>query len=252
MDAIHIPENKYVEMALQTNELQLNAYFAEAMKRGSALWGKCAVPMAEVYAGKYYFIYKVMSDPLTAVASPSGWLYIVFHNHRNDKDVSMVVHTQRFFDGRCGLDYDIEHKNIDDVLEAEGFSADSVDEFVRRLAIRYLRIVDWINWEMLAEVKKIERVKSEKSPVSSDSNKKTKPKKAQKRVVKVGAVKYVHMLDDTPESSAAKRTIERHCEAWRVRGHIRHLKSGKQVFVKPYIKGDKSKIADKDYVIPEK
>lgn len=38
----------------------------------------------------------------------------------------------------------------------------------------------------------------------------------------------------------------RHCEAWGVRGHYRHYKNGKVVFIKPYTKG-KGKIKDTIY-----
>ena len=33
------------------------------------------------------------------------------------------------------------------------------------------------------------------------------------------------------------RSFNRHCEAWGVRGHYRHYKNGKVVFIHPYIKG---------------
>lgn len=46
-----------------------------------------------------------------------------------------------------------------------------------------------------------------------------------------------------------KRHIERHTEAWSVRGHYRKLKDGRQVFVKSYVKGNKEKLKPKDYDI---
>lgn len=52
---------------------------------------------------------------------------------------------------------------------------------------------------------------------------------------------YVHEYEDV-------RPYNRHIEAWEVKGHYRHYKSGKIVFVKPYQKG-KGKIHDKEYVI---
>lgn len=40
------------------------------------------------------------------------------------------------------------------------------------------------------------------------------------------------------QSSAPEpRVFIRHCEAWGVRGHYRHYKNGKTVFIAPYIKG---------------
>lgn len=45
-----------------------------------------------------------------------------------------------------------------------------------------------------------------------------------------------------------KREINRHAESWNVRGHERHYKSGKIVYVKPHKKGE-GKLKTKDYTI---
>lgn len=46
------------------------------------------------------------------------------------------------------------------------------------------------------------------------------------------------------------REIVYTCEAWSVRGHYRHYKTGKVAYVKPYIKGkQKDKFQPKDYII---
>ena len=42
------------------------------------------------------------------------------------------------------------------------------------------------------------------------------------------------------------RSYDRHCEAWGVRGHYRHCKSGKVVFVRPHIRGT-GRIKDSTY-----
>lgn len=44
---------------------------------------------------------------------------------------------------------------------------------------------------------------------------------------------------------AEKRHIEFSCPSWGVRGHYRHLKNGKVVFVRPFIKGKERKNPDK-------
>ena len=49
--------------------------------------------------------------------------------------------------------------------------------------------------------------------------------------------------------AVARKKAEYHCLAWSVRGHFRHFKNGKTVYVKPYIKGkEKDKYVPKDYV----
>ena len=44
------------------------------------------------------------------------------------------------------------------------------------------------------------------------------------------------------------RSYERHTESWEVRGYVRHYKSGKTVFVKPYTKGKKTEKPSEDKV----
>ena len=46
------------------------------------------------------------------------------------------------------------------------------------------------------------------------------------------------------EPTEMHRDFIRHCEAWSVRGHYRNYKSGKTIFIKPYIKG-KGKLNNK-------
>ena len=48
-----------------------------------------------------------------------------------------------------------------------------------------------------------------------------------------------------------RKKAEIHCLAWGVRGHFRHYKSGKVVFVNAYVKGkERDKYQGKDYIIP--
>lgn len=51
---------------------------------------------------------------------------------------------------------------------------------------------------------------------------------------------------DISDGADSKREFIRHCEAWMVRGHYRHYKSGKVVYISPYKKG-KGKLNDKIY-----
>lgn len=50
------------------------------------------------------------------------------------------------------------------------------------------------------------------------------------------------------EKSDVHIDFVRHCEAWNVRGHYRHYKSGKVGFVKPYVKG-KGRLNSKTYMV---
>ena len=53
------------------------------------------------------------------------------------------------------------------------------------------------------------------------------------------------------KTSVARKHHEIHCPAWGVKGHFRHYKSGKVVFIAPFVKGkEKGNYRGKDYILP--
>ncbi len=78
-----------------------------------------------------------------------------------------------------------------------------------------------------------------------DKPKKKKDKKrnfVNKRVVSLTTDKteYITITTDIKSKNAeklSKRAYTKHIESWTVRGHIRRYKSGKTVYIKPYVKG---------------
>jgi hypothetical protein len=71
---------------------------------------------------------------------------------------------------------------------------------------------------------------------------KAKSNSSKNRVVKITSVQY--SFDYSNEG--AKRAYQRHTESWKVRGHWRHYKNGKSVWIEPYTKG-KGEIEPKTY-----
>jgi hypothetical protein len=70
------------------------------------------------------------------------------------------------------------------------------------------------------------------------------PRKGGKRMLTVR--KYTvggEMLNELP------RKYERHTDSWGVRGHYRTYKSGKTVWVRPFVKGNAEKRNDKEYFV---
>lgn len=59
----------------------------------------------------------------------------------------------------------------------------------------------------------------------------------------------INRVPSEEEVIQERKKRERHTEAWRVRGHYRRYKSGKVVWVRPYIKGDKSKLQPSEYKV---
>lgn len=72
-------------------------------------------------------------------------------------------------------------------------------------------------------------------------------KRGNKRMLTVR--KYTIGSEVLSELPDVKRRYERHTESWGVRGHYRTYKSGKTVWVRPFVKGNAEKRNDKEYYV---
>ena len=84
-----------------------------------------------------------------------------------------------------------------------------------------------------------------------------KPRHHKHNKCKAIEVRYLRIIDDPApvrDENADRRTMS--CPCWGVIGHMRHYKSGKAVWIKPYRKGKERKNPEKyqpkDYEIPER
>jgi len=78
-----------------------------------------------------------------------------------------------------------------------------------------------------------------------------------KNKCKAVEVRYLRLIDEpvpVRDENAEKRSMN--CPCWGVMGHVRHYKSGKTIWIKPYRKGKERKKPDsyqpKEYEIPER
>lgn len=79
-------------------------------------------------------------------------------------------------------------------------------------------------------------IKDNETRIVKKSNKKGKHKNKTIRKINLTNIKYVKEYSNT-NTSTDKRTYERHTESWTVRGHYRHYKSGKVVWIEPSTRG---------------
>lgn len=109
-------------------------------------------------------------------------------------------------------------------------------------------------------------IKEHRAPAEA-SQLKVLGKKAHRVKVKGRSVTYLHMLTvpsekspdwetlkaKTPDAVQDRAIREITCPVWEVRGHMRHYKSGKTVYVAPYRKGKErdsaSAVSGKEYVL---
>lgn len=109
-------------------------------------------------------------------------------------------------------------------------------------------------------------IKEHRAPAEA-SQLKVLGKKARRVKVKGRSVTYLHMLtvpdvkspvweelrSKSPEAEQERICREITCPVWEVRGHMRHYKSGKAVYIAPYRKGKErdnpTALTDREYVL---
>lgn len=105
-----------------------------------------------------------------------------------------------------------------------------------------LRVMAYI---MTAPRSRVARNRAERN-LETEGKKQRKNKKHNKIFLLDEIVEYVSAND---LASSGQGTNQIQCPCWSVRGHYRHYKSGKTVFIKSYEKGkERGKIAPKDKV----
>jgi len=73
-------------------------------------------------------------------------------------------------------------------------------------------------------------------------------KKAKVKLIKQNIIR-INTDHIEPPTEEEKREYERHIAGWTVRGHWREYKSGKKIWIKPQIRGDKEQMEGKIYEI---
>jgi len=87
--------------------------------------------------------------------------------------------------------------------------------------------------------------KSEANSVAIEYKKKNINTERKNNVITINNVVYRNYNNDTDNTE--KRNYTRHTESWTSRGHWRHYKSGKKVWIKQCIKGEKSMQVERVY-----
>ncbi len=93
----------------------------------------------------------------------------------------------------------------------------------------------------------IKQTKTHIKKVQSKKNKRA-GKKPKIKLIKQNIIRL--NTDHIPElTEEEKREYERHTFGWTVRGHWREYQSGKKVWIKPQVRGDKDNVEGKIYEI---
>lgn len=94
-----------------------------------------------------------------------------------------------------------------------------------------------------------EAMKSQKRIIKMCDSIKTGSKKDDKKQIDYRPIILSHGIQYIYQKGSTSHTdFVRHCEAWSVRGHFRHYKSGKTIYISPYQKGS-GRLKDTTYKI---
>lgn len=100
---------------------------------------------------------------------------------------------------------------------------------------------------------------AEKVSFHKEYRKALKPSKASRLVAPYTQPGKVRVLDISVTEDEVREYVRRenavhtwHCQAWGVRGHYRHYKTGRVSYVRPYVKGkNKAAYAGREYALPD-
>jgi hypothetical protein len=92
----------------------------------------------------------------------------------------------------------------------------------------------------------IRQTKTTTKKIQSKKNKRA-GKKPRTKLIKQTIIKL--NTEHIQLTEQEKRDYERHIAGWTVRGHLRHYQSGKTVWIKPHVRGDKDNVEGKIYEV---
>lgn len=104
------------------------------------------------------------------------------------------------------------------------------EDAINRIRIALLSVFNYIQSKMQCEMKHIKRSKTQ---VLEKQHANVAKHKCKCKPVRVADFQYRYVYD--PHETT--RNYMRHVDAWGVRGHYRHYKSGKVVFIHPHTRG---------------
>ena len=121
----------------------------------------------------------------------------------------------------------------------------SVREYLIDMVPAVLVLFAKIQNEALKSKKKVIRMINEVQKPPEEREKKERPKR---EFPKTPIFLSPGISFTVQNENAIPRGFQRHCEAWMVRGHYRHYKSGKTIFIAPYKKGS-GRLKDTEYSV---
>lgn len=167
-----------------------------------------------------FLAYKVNEDKSITCA---------FYSHKEAKWISFCIYLKLASDGHCcDFDYTVSKDEWCYFVKPDGTLFPKMQEIIF-LSVQFFI---YFQLKLLTEMHTHCFLKGQKKTSTIIGNDVLPHKKrTNTKPIKIGDQIILHYEND------GQRKYERHCDGWNVRGHYRHYKSGKIVFIKPFKKG---------------
>ena len=119
---------------------------------------------------------------------------------------------------------------------AEKYVADNVERYTQNI-LSFVKVMSWMNYLSKNPEIKILENNDRKSMRKQQSHLNEEPKQKQKQII-INGIKFISNNSQIM-SKLQSRKIQRLTESWTVRGHYRHYKNGKTIYISSYTKGKK-------------
>lgn len=238
MNRIVIPQNVWIQ-AFNANGFVMpdsRLFFSEAYMFGQ---GVTDIPLFE------YQIAKVIGEDIkNHIEDDNPVFNIQFMELSNYPDEIPMYALQFYMSKTRNLCF-FGYRNNDALDEKGKPIFDSIEKFSEDYIAKIIKMFLWLLDYVQKKIKKEKHIIKRGLPNVTEIEeieKNNKPYESQPIQIRDITIQYVY----DPHESA--RQYEKHCESWGVRGHYRHYKSGKVVFIQPYTKG-KGRIKETVYQV---
>ena len=184
----------------------------------------------------YYTVHKVAKEVVFSVELPgvSGQI----------ADAFLIREVQNPLTGKTSLKYELEGEAEGEYKEDDPIYAPVSSMGNIRTVDALFSIFSYVSSFMLNYKDETMDVEERTCEVRSEKKQAKKHHRGSVRLFKS------YTLKKGWKTGYNRKKAEIHCPAWGVRGHFRHYKNGKVIFVESYVKGkERAKYAGKDYVL---
>lgn len=245
MDSIFITQETFSKIFEGQDVDCLRLNFTPVFKKG--------VFCSQLENVKDYILFECESDN-------DGMIYVKCESFQEKENIFLWSYSCHFSFNTEGDDIHISVDNYMDafsvIYKKQNFLQKEHQYIAENISLRtqnfltMLKTMAWINYLSEYPEEKAVTRKKRQYPVASNKNLRLKEKNTIFKTSHVINLNGICIITDNQKTSDSliRKTQKRIVACWNVRGHYRHYKNGKTVYIHPYQKGlDKSRVITKTY-----